>query len=117
MSTLSNLKTKSSLYDLDKKLMLKNKKINKIKKALLNLEKNEVASFNPLKVKVYKEEKNDLKNVNKIKIPVVTFQSYFEDFKKNTEFIKEIEYGPIIPSNVDLDKTEQVDSSDLANSD
>ena len=114
MSSVSNLKIKTSLQTNGS--TLKNKKINKIKKTLLYLEKDEISTFNPLKVKVFKEEKEDLKEENKIKIPL-TFKNYFEDYKKNKEFINQTKSGIITPSTTESVKTEQVDSSDLVNSD
>ena len=117
MSTLSNLETKTSLETLSNKLLLEMKEINKIRIALLNLVKKEVDSFRPLKVKIYKEEKEDQKNENKIKIPT-TFKIYFEDYKKYKGFINQIESGFVTPSSdPDSIKAEQMDSSDLVNSD
>ena len=117
MSTLSKLETNTSLQTLSNESLLKYKKINKIKKSLLNLEKEEIASFNPLKVKIYKEEKEDQKDENKIKIPA-TFKSYFEDYKKYRLSIYKIESGFIFKSNEGPDsvQVEQIDSSDLVNS-
>ena len=113
MSAVSNLGTKLTLQINEP--ILHYKKINKIKKTLLNLEKDEISSFNPLKVRVYKEEKEDQKNEIKIKIPL-TFKSYFEDFKKNREFINQVESGLITPSATEPIKTEQFESSDLVES-
>ena len=116
MSTLSKLETMTSLQALSNKSLLENKKIIRIRKNLLNLEKEEVASFSTLKVKIYKEEKEDKKDEIKIKIPI-TFKSYFEDFKRYNKFINQIESGLITPSSgVDSGKVEQNDSSDLVNS-
>ena len=93
------------------------KEINKIRITLLNFVKKEVDSFRPLKVKIYKEEKEDQKNENKIKIPT-TFKIYFEDFKRNQEVINQIKSGLVTPSTgTNSAQAEQIDSSDLVNSD
>ena len=115
MSTESNLETNTSLKTLSNESLLDNKNLKKIKNNLLNLQKIEVASFNPLKVKVYKDEKEDQKDETKIKIPL-TFKSYLEDYKKNKGLINKNESGFIIPSNVNSVQTEQIESSDLVNS-
>ena len=117
MSTLSKLETKTSLQPLNNESLFEKRKINKIRKTLRNLVKEEIASFSTLKVKIYKEEKEDQKNENKIKIPL-TFKFYFEDYKRYKGFINQIESGIITPSSgADSGKVEQIDSSDLVNSD
>ena len=117
MSTLSKLETKTSLQPLNNESLFEKRKINKIRKTLRNLVKEEIASFSTLKVKIYKEEKKDQKNENKIKIPL-TFKFYFEDYKRYKGFINKIESGIITPSSgADSGKIEQIDSSDLVNSD
>ena len=117
MSTLSKIETNASLKLLSNESLLEMQKINKIRKKLLNLEKEEVASFNPLKIKIYKEKKEDQKDDNKIKMPV-TFKSYFEDFKRNQEVINQIKSGLVTPSTgTNSAQAEQIDSSDLVNSD
>ena len=116
MSTLSRLETMVSLEPLSNESLLQTKKINKIRNNLFNLEKEEIASFNSLKVKIYKEEKEDEKDENKIKIPT-TFKSYFEDFRKYNGFINQIESGLItLSSGANSVKVEQIDSSDLVDS-
>ena len=117
MSTLSNLDTKNSLQSLSNESLLEMEKINKIRKKLLNLEKKEVATFSPLEVKTYKEKKDSQKNEFKIKVPV-TFKSYFEDYKKYSGFIYQVESGLVTPSSgPDSVQVEQINSSDLVNSD
>ena len=117
MSTLSKLETKTSLQALSNESLLEMKKINKIRKSLFNLEKKEVASFSPLKVKVYSEKIEDQKEENKIKIPV-TFKSYFEDYKRYRGFINQVESGVVSQtSDPNSAQIEQIDSSDLVNSD
>ena len=117
MATISNLETKISLQTLSNELILEMKKINIIRKVLLNLAKKEVSSFRPLKVQFYKEKKEDQKDENKIKIPT-TFKIYFEDYKKYKGFISQIESNLVISSNDhDSIQIEQIDSSDLVNSD
>ena len=117
MSTLSKLETTTSFQPLSNESLLEMKKLKNIRKKLLNLEKEEVATFNPLKVKIFIEKKEDKKNDNKIKIPV-TFKSYFEDFKKHRGFTNQIDSGLITPSTGgNSAQVEQVDSSDLVNSD
>ena len=115
MSTKSNLETSTSLKPSNNESLLEKKNLKKIKNNLLNLQKIEVASFNPLKVKVYKDEKEEQKDETKIKIPS-TFKSYSEDYKKNKGFINKNESGFIISSNVNSVQTEQIESSDLVNS-
>ena len=67
-------------------------------------------------MKVYKDEIKEEEDENKIKIPEI-FKSYFEDYKKNKDVINQIESGLINSSTaVDSAKVEQVDSSDLVNS-
>ena len=116
MSTLSKLETKTSLQDLSNESQFETKKINKIRKSLLNMEKEEVVSFSPLKVKIYNEKIEDQKEENKIKIPM-TFKSYFEDFKRYREFTNHVESG-IVTQTRDANsiQTEQIDSSDLVDS-
>ena len=109
--------TTSSLYTSSNQSLLEKIKINKIKKNLFCFAKEEITSLSSLKVKVYKEETEEEKNENKIKIPI-TFKSYFEDYKKFKGIINQVESGIINSSNiVDSTKVEQVDSSDLVNSD
>ena len=116
MSILSKLDTTISLKPLNNESLLKIKRIEKIKKTLLNLEKEEVAFFNPLKVKIYKEEKEDHQDKFKIIAPL-TFKSYFEDYKKYKEFINQVESGPVTSSNIDDSaQEEQANSSDLVDS-
>ena len=116
MSSISKLETKTSLQFLSNESILENKKINKIKKRLFNLEKEEIASFRPLKVKIYKNEEEDHKNKSMIKIPV-TFKFYFEDYKRYKKFINQVESGIITPSSgADSGEVEQIYSSDLVNS-
>ena len=116
-SVLSILETSNSLYSSSNQSLLESKrKIKKINKSLFNFVKEEITSFNSLKVKVYKEDTKNEKNENKIIIPL-TFKSYFEDYKKNKVFINQTESGLITSSKVaDSGKVEQVDSSDLVNS-
>ena len=80
-STLSVLETSTSLHYSSNRSLLENKKINKIKKSLFNFAKEELTSFNSLKVKIYKEKTDEQKDENKIKIPE-TSKPFFEDFKK-----------------------------------
>ena len=116
MSSLSNLKTETSIQTFSNESLLEMKKIIKIRKSLLNLEKEEVDSFTPLKVKIYKDKNENQENENKIKIPL-TFKFYFEDYKKFSRFINQIESGfDTKLSGTDSDQVEQIDSSDLANS-
>ena len=117
MSSLSNSETAVSLQASNNNLKLKKKyKLSKIKKTLLNLEKEEVISFNPLKVKVYKNEIGTEHQNNKIEIIIpITLKHYFEDIQKYRGLVYQIESG-IISSNTNLIQTEQVDSSDLVNS-
>ena len=119
MSSLSNLETHTSSQTFSNESITENKKINKkinkIQKRLLNLEKEELSSFIPLKVKVYKEEKEEEKEENKIKTPT-TFKNYFEDFRKKRESINQTEPGFINPSNAQPVKVEQIESSDLVDS-
>ena len=116
MYALSNLETNTSLHSLNESI-LENKKIKKIRKTLLNLEKEEISSFCPLKVKIYKEEKKeDQKDEIIVKIPA-TFKSYFEDYKKYRGVINQVESGNIPPSHdVESTQFEQIDSSDLVDS-
>ena len=79
------------------------------------MEKEEISSFTPLKVKIYKEEKEDQKDGNKIKIPT-TFKNYFEDFSKKRECTNQTESVFINPSNIGPVKFEQIESSDLVDS-
>ena len=80
------------------------------------MEKEEIASFNSLKVKIYKEEKESKENESKIKVPVA-LKSYFEDYKKYNGFTNQIQSGLITPSSgANSVKVEQVDSSDLVDS-
>ena len=117
MSTLSKLETKTSLQALSNQSLLEMKKINKIRKSLLNMEKKEVSSFSLLKVKIYNEKIEDQKEENQIKIPV-TYKFYFEDFKRYRRFINQVESGIISqPSDANSAQIEQIDSSDLVNSD
>ena len=117
MSTLLSSLATINLKASNIKSILQNKKINKINKALLDLEKEEITSLNPLKVKIFKDEKEDQKNKNKIIIPS-TFKSYFEDFKKRGNFINQIESGLVTPSSAaDSGQVEQANSSDLVDSD
>ena len=125
MSALSKLKPKVNLQVLSNESLSHIKKIDKIKKSLLDLEKEEVASFIPLKVKVYKDEeegrkedkKTDKKNENKIKIPIM-FKTFFENYKRYKGFINQIESGIVIPTTgTDSVQVEQNNSSDLVNSD
>ena len=60
MSSLSKFETKNSSQGLLDNKSLENKKIKKIRKTLLNLEKEEAALFSPIKVKVYKEKKKTI---------------------------------------------------------
>ena len=116
MSSLSILETSNSLSTSSNQSLLNKKKINKIKKSLLNFAKEELTSFNTLKVKVYKNEIEDQNVENRIKIPQ-TFKSYFEDFKKNRDNINKIESGITTSLNVaNSIPVDQVDSSDLVNS-
>ena len=118
MSTLSTSETTTSLHASGNQTILKSKKINKIKKTLLNFAKEEITSFNSLKVKIYKEEIEDEKekNENKIIIPE-TFKHYFEDNKRYKKIINKIESGIFTSSIINGSaKAEQVDSSDLVNS-
>ena len=118
MSSLSNLETTTSLPILSNDSLLINKKAKKIKKisnTLLNYEKQEVISFSPLKVKVYKDKTNQ-NHKSEIKLPT-TFKHYFEDFQKNKDLINQIESGHIPESNINSIQDEQVESSDLVNSD
>ena len=117
MSILSKLETMTSLQDLSNESLFEMEKIKKIRKKLINMEKEEIALFSPLKVKIYKEKKEDEKDENKIKIPT-TFKIYFEDYKKYKGFISQIESNLVISSNDhDSIQIEQIDSSDLVNSD
>ena len=115
MSSLSNLETTTSLPTLSNNSLLIDKRINKIKKSLLNLGKEEILSFNPLKVKIYKEEIETQNHKSEIKIPT-TFKRYFEDFQKNKNIISQIESGIISHSNINSAQIEQIESSDLVNS-
>ena len=116
MSSISQLDTKTSLKVLSNESLIQITKINKIRKELLNLEKKEIATFSPLKVKIYKNKKENQKFTNKIKIPV-TFKTYFEDYKKYSGFINQVESGLITPSSEpDSAQIEQINSSDLVNS-
>ena len=76
--------------------------------------KEKISSFSPLKVKIYKEEKEDPISENKIKISA-TCKFFFEDFKKHNKFISKIE-PDTIASNADFIRLEQIESSDLVNS-
>ena len=114
MSSISNLETTTSLHVTSNQSLLINKKISKIRKNLLNLEKDELISFCPLKVNIYKEKKNQ-NHKSEIKIPI-TFKQYFEDFKINKDVINKIESGDVAPFKSNSDQIEQVDSSDLVNS-
>ena len=117
MSILSKLETMTSLQDLSNESLFEMEKIKKIRKKLINMEKEEIALFSPLKVKIYKEKKEDEKDENKIKIPT-TFKFYFEDYKKHRGLINQIELGLITPSSSnDSAQVDQIDSSDLVNSD
>ena len=49
MSTLSILETKTSLQPLSNESLLEMKKINKIRKKLLSIEKKEISTFSSLK--------------------------------------------------------------------
>ena len=116
MSELLSSGTMVSLQTSNIELRIKNKKINKIKKTLLNLGKEEIASFKPLKVKSYKEEIED--NLDKIenKIPS-TFKFFSEDYKKQKEFFYQIK--PVFDTPFkgnDSVQLNQIDSSDLVNS-
>ena len=115
MSSLSKLETSTSLKVTSNDSLLINKKINKISKTLLNLEKEEIKSFSTLKVNVYKEKKKP-NYKSEIKIPT-TFKHYFEDFQKNMDLINQIESGDVAPSNANSIQDEKVESSDLVNSD
>ena len=115
-SALSIFETSTSLHTSSNQSLLENKKINKIKKNLFNFAKEELTSFSSIKVKIYKEEIDIKKDENKIKIPE-TFKSFFEDFKKNNGVINQNRSGFITSSKVSgSGKVEQVDSSDLVNS-
>ena len=111
MSSMTNSESTTSLQTTSNESKLEKKKINKIKKALLNIEKEEVTSFNPLKVKIYKEEMEEQNHQNEIKIPT-TFKSYFEDLKKN----KGLNHQVVSGLNSKSVPVQQVDSSDLVNS-
>ena len=100
MSSLSKFETNNSLQGLLDNEFLENKKIKKIRKTLLNLEKEEASLFSPIKVKVYKEKKKD----------------YLEDFKRYKGFIN-AESGLITSSNEAKSvQIEQNESSDLVES-
>ena len=117
MSSISKLETKTILQFLSNQSLLEKIKINKINKNLLSFAKEEITSFSSLKVKIYKEKKEDEKDENKIKIPT-TFKFYFEDYKKHRGLINQIELGLITPSSSnDSAQVDQIDSSDLVNSD
>ena len=105
--------TISSLHTSSNQSLLEKTKINKINKNLFSFAKEEITSLSSLKVKIYKDEKDE----NKIKIPK-TFKIYFEDYKKCKGIINQIESGINNSSNIDDSaKVEQVNSSDLVNSD
>ena len=109
--------TNSSLHTSSNQSLLEKIKINIINKNLLSFAKEEITSFSSLNVKIYKDETEDEKDENKIKIPK-TFKIYFEDYKKCKGIINQIESGIINSSNIDDSaKVEQVNSSDLVNSD
>ena len=113
-STISSLHTSSNQSLLEK---TKINKINKINKNLFSFAKEEITSLSSLKVKIYKDEIEDEKDENKIKI-LKTFKIYFEDYKKCKGIINQIESGIINSLNIDdSTKVEQVNSSDLVNSD
>ena len=108
--------TTGSLHTSSNQSLLEKIKINKINKNLFSFAKEEITSLSSLKVKIYKDEKEDEKDENKIKIPT-TFKSYFEDFRKYNGFINQIESGLITPSSgANSVKVEQIDSSDLVDS-
>ena len=88
MSELLSSGTMVSLQTSNNELRIKNKKINKIKKTLLNLGKEEIASFKPLKVKSYKEEIED--NLDKIKKKFHQHLNFIQKIIKNKKnfFIK-----------------------------
>ena len=116
MSTLSQFETNTTLKPKSDESLFRTKKINKIKKSLLNLEKEELSKFSSLKVKIYKDEVETQKEECKIKVPE-KFKNYFEDFRKFKWLINQIESGIITPSSgANSIKAEQVDSSDLVNS-
>ena len=115
MSSLSNVETVSSVQTSSNDSLFINKKISEVNKTLRNIEKKEVVSFSPLKVKICKDKKNqNLKS--EIKLPT-TFKHYLEDFQKNKDLINQIESGHIPESNINSIQDEQVESSDLVNSD
>ena len=116
MSILFNSGNMTCLQTSNNELRLKNKKINKIKKTLFDLGKEEIASFNPLKVKSYKGEIEDQIEKIENKIPI-KFKFYSEDYIKHKEFFNKIESNFDAPSRaVDSAQLNQVDSSDLVNS-
>ena len=116
MSELSTLETTTSLHPSSDQSINSKRKLKKIKKSLFNFAKEEITSFRSLKVKVYKDEIKEEEDENKIKIPE-KFKYYFEDYKKNKDVINQIESGLINSlTAVDSAKVEQVDSSDLVNS-
>ena len=116
MSTSSMLETTTSLHNLSNRSLIENKKLNKIKSTLFNFTKEEITSFSSLKVKIYKEEIEEEKDENKIKIPE-SCKNYFEDYRKYKGVLNNIESGINTKSNNDGSiKDQQIDSSDLVNS-
>ena len=113
MYSFSNLQAKTFSKASSNDSLLINK-IKKIRNTLLNLEKEEVNSFSPLNLEIYKDIKNH-KPKKEIKIPI-TFKSYFEDFQNNKEIINKIISGDKTSSNDNSIQAEQIDSSDLVNS-
>ena len=117
MSSLSNVETVSSLQTSSDDSLFINKKISEVNKTLRNIEKKEVVSFSPLKVKICKDKKNqNLKSEIKL---LTTFKHYLEDFKKNKSLKNlnnQIEQNRVALSNVNSVNLEQVDSSDLVDS-
>ena len=116
MSSLSNSQTTASLKPSSNDSLLIYNKLKYIRKKLLNIEKEEVSSFSSLTVKIYKEEIEDQKHKSEIKIPI-TFKHYYEDFQKNKNLINQLESGLITTSNTNSIQDEQINSSDLVNSD
>lgn len=89
-----------------------NKKIKSIRNILRNIEEDEVSTFSPLNVKIYKEDLNERED-NKTTIPKNSFTSFCQDFNRKRNKAK-AELNEEGESDSSKNKqSDQVQSSDL----
>ena len=114
MSASSIFGISTNLHINSNQSLLKKKRISKINKNLLNFAKEELTSFNSLKVKIYKNEIEGQKNKNEIKNQEAFF---YENDQKNNGVINQIESSVVNSSNSHYSiHVEQVANSDLVDS-